>query len=256
MAVREFDGIDDELVCGVGGASGMTFGTVVELFKFSTVTGFRAIGNHLHNSSSTFISVPLGLSNFGAYETFSGSSISYTTNPSTGIWYLAVWRKVTGTAAPRLSTYDFNSTTWTHRNGSGSVGNWTAPGVSGETRFSFQGGSDFFGGRIAARAYWSNSLPWSADTTGDTALIAAGLEVAASNWFALGPSAMWRFDQASVGTPVTDDVGSGADETSIVGTTVITGDDPPGFSFSLGGSPPVLEEGPLTATGRSNLRLG
>lgn len=239
MAVREFNGTSDELVCGVGAASGMTFGTVAFLLKYSTVISFRSFGA-LHDSGSTFISNPLGISNFTAYETFSGSSVTYATNPAISIWYVAVCRKGTGTATPRLSTYDFNSTTWTHRNASGTVGNWTAPGASGQIRFSFQGTDDRFGGRIAARALWSNSLPWSADGTGDTALEAAGLEDAAQNWADENPSAFWLFNQASVAIPVEDLSTTGtADETSISGTTVVTGDDPSGFDFTLGGGGPV-----------------
>ena len=44
MAVREFNGTTDLLACGVGAASGMTYGTGAALVKFSNLTGFRAVG--------------------------------------------------------------------------------------------------------------------------------------------------------------------------------------------------------------------
>lgn len=236
MAVREFNGTSDDLVLGLGAATSNTFGTFAMLLKFSSVTGFRALFQ-INDSSYTFIAAPLALTNFGSYEMFSGSSVTYATNPVTGRWYLAVARRATGTATPRLSTYDYTATTWTHRNAGGSIGNWTAPGAGGRSGFAFQGSSDFFAGRVAARAAW-NSLPWTADASGDTALQAAGLETAAASWLTASPSVFWLFNQASVSTPV-DDLSSGGtgDEISRAGTTVVTGDDPPGFSFTLGGAP-------------------
>jgi hypothetical protein len=59
-----------------------------------------------------------------------------------------------------------------------------------------------------------------------------GFQTSLANWFNETPSVLWRFNQASVATPVTDVMGSGADQTAITGTTV-SADEPPGFSYNI-----------------------
>lgn len=100
---------------------------------------------------------------------------------------------------------------------------------------------------MAVRGAWVNDLPWSADASGDTALTGAGLETSLQKWVDASADALWPYNQASTGTPVDDIVGA-ADQSSLTGTTVITGDDPPGFSFSLGQTPKLY-------VARSNLQL-
>lgn len=231
MTVREFSGTGDDLVCTVGAASDLTHGAVASLVKFNTVTDFRHWGS-LHSSGNAFRSNPLGLTNFTWLETVYGSSVHYGSGSamSTGVWVLLVQRKASGVVTGRLSIRNMSTGAWTHHPASGDLGNGTAPGAGGLIRFSFQGSSAFFGGRIAARAFWSNEVPW-AD---DAAVQAAGLHTAASNWLAADPAVFHLFNQSSVGTPVEDlSTGGGGDQVSISGTTVITDDDPPGFNFTL-----------------------
>ncbi|HEY2086253.1 MAG TPA: hypothetical protein VGH54_09540 [Mycobacterium sp.] len=256
MTVREFNGTSDELVTGVGAASGMVYGTAAALIKFSTLSGFHYFCM-VHNASNGWVSEPIGLTNFGAWEVnYQSGAANWGTSgpsPSVGPWLLVVARKATGSAVPRLSMYNYTTGTWAHHDGSGPAGDGVAPGAGGQVRFSFQGSSDFFGGRVAARALWSNSLPWASDTTGDAAIEAAGLKDAAANWATANPSAFWLFDQATTATPVADLSTAGtADQTSVTGTTVITGDDPPGFDFSLG-TPPETHSGSLALTGSGTL---
>lgn len=51
----------------------------------------------------------------------------------------------------------------------------------------------------------------------------------------LGPTALWDFNQTSVGTAVIDLTGGGADQISTAGTSIVNGDDPPGWIFGLTG---------------------
>jgi hypothetical protein len=245
MAVREFDGIDDAIDTATGALSGMTHGTFAAMFKLSVTSVVHAFG-HLHNSGGSFLGSPLNVdgANFLQMWSTGGSNSSFTV--TSGVWYLAVGRKVTGTAAARYSLLNMNTSGWTHGNGGAAIGNWSAPGVSGTLRFNFQNSGDWFNGLIAVRAGWSNSLPYSADATGDAAIEVAGFEDSLQRWVDAAPSALWVFNQADVATAVED----------ITGTSVVTGDDPPGFGFTLGGEPPVLEEGPQQLIQRSNLRLG
>lgn len=237
MAVREFNGTTDDFVCATGAASGMTYGTCAALIKFTTTAAFQQLSG-LHDSGGTFLAEPLGLVDFGQF-TMWNTSDSTAVDASTGVWYLAVVRKATGTATPRFSVYNYTAGAWTHAAGSATLTDWTAPGTTGTIRCSFQGTADFFAGRIAARALWANTLPWTADTTGDTAIVSSGLKDAASNWATRNPSAFWLFNQTSTGTAVSDVSTTGtANQTSLTGTTAINGDDPPGFDFTLTAAPP------------------
>lgn len=237
MAVREFNGTSDDLVQNLGAATSMTFGTAAMLLKFSTVTSFRSLF-HFNNSSYTFVSAPLDLTNFSTFSTFYSTGSDSGFSVSTSVWYLVIIRKATGSATPHYSVFNYNTSSWTHGNHTGGAeANATAAGAGGRSGFAFQGSSDFFGGRVAARAAWADTLPWSADGTGDTNLIAAGLHTSAANWLTSNPSVFWLYNQDSTGTNVPDSSSGGTGtQISITGTTVINGDDPPGFDFSLTGT--------------------
>lgn len=233
MAVRAFT-VAHNLDCAVGTLTG-TFGTYACIIKRGA-TGAWHTFMALHNAAGS-----TALNQF-AYSPadviiwwIDGITVTGPAAIGTADWSLLVARKATGTATPRFSLYNFTTDTWVHANASGARPNWSATG--GLIRFNWQGGDNFVG-RIAVRAGW-NSLPWAASTAGDSALESAGLEVSAANWLAASPSAFWLFNQAAVTTPVADETGGGADQTSRTGTTVITDDDPPGFSFSLAGGTDV-----------------
>lgn len=239
MTVREFNGTTDELVTSIGAASGMVYGTVATLVKFSTLSGFRD-WTMLHDSGGLYAWSPNGLTNFSTLQMDThGANSDSGINPGTTSWKLIVVRKATGSNAPRFSVYDYSSGTWTHASGGTALANsGFAPGVGGQIRTTYQGSGDFFGGRLAARALWSNSLPWTADAAGDAAIEAAHLHTSARHWQQASPTVFQLFNQSSTATPVDDLSTAGtADQTSLVGTAVVTNDDPPGFSFSLGITP-------------------
>lgn len=58
-----------------------------------------------------------------------------------------------------------------------------------------------------------------------------GLRTSYQEWLDKAPDALYKFNQAVVSTAVQDDSGNGNHQTDRSGTTVITGDDPPGFDF-------------------------
>lgn len=234
MAVRELDGVDDEIEFSTGNASTLTYGTYALLVaRQSTGSTHTIIAPHttagtgagLRTEWTEFNDITLRDSG-GALSTIGGHGTAST-------WRLLVWRKATGSATPRLSVYNYDTASWTHANGNASIGDGTSPTASGSIRL----GTGQFGGRghfrIAAAAAWSNEVHWTADAAGDAAIAAAGLETAYQSWIDEAPSAAWKFDQAATTTAIVDDTGGGADESSLTGTTVVTGDDPSGFSFAL-----------------------
>ena len=235
-AVREFDGTDDDIHTGVGGLSGFTHGTVAAIAKRASGSSGAQTIFATHNSGGTGqLQFVFNAGNLGWWGENSGEFLQTTHVADTEVWYLVVVRKASGNATPRYSVYDYSSDTWSHGNFTGDIVDSTAPGAGGTIRFSYGGIGERLEGRIAARAAWSNDLPWAANGTGDTQIEAAGLETSIDNWSAVSPDALWAFNQAAVGDGVSDLTGNGADETSVTGTTVITNDIPSGFSF--GGTP-------------------
>jgi hypothetical protein len=231
VAVREFDGIDDYIETATGALATSTFGTFAALVKRGG-TGAWHTFLAFHDSGGTAL-------NQFAYEssdlTALWSAGTTRTGPAaigTADWGLVVVRKTSGTATARFSLYNFTTAAWVHGNASGTNVDWTSPGTGGTVRTRWQTG-DLLRGRLAVRGAW-NTVKWAADTTGDAAIEAAGLETSLQNWHDATPDAGWAFNQDSVTTAVEDWTGGGANQSSLTGTTVVTGDDPPGFSFDLG----------------------
>lgn len=162
-------------------------------------------------------------------------------------WLIAAVSKAAGTVAPRFHKYLYSTTTWVHANSGSTMADGGTPGASGTLRFGQWGTALFFNGRVAAGAIYNQVL---SDATLE------GLTADAQSWLDAGPTGMWLLNQAATTTPVDDVTGNGADETAIVGTNVIVGDDPPGFDFTLGGGvvsrPPRLlaaQRAPLIRAG-------
>jgi len=229
MAVREFDGSDDTIVHAAGGLSAMAFGTWAAIFKTDTVTGTHAIA-YAHQVGDVQVFVGIGVD--GTQVNVCANGFSGFGSLSTGVWYLIVARKATGSNNPRCSLYNFTSTTWSHGNASAAEANWTTMGASGIVRHDSQGAGDFHDGRMAVRAAWSNVVQWTTDASGDSAVEAAGLHTSLQNWVDETPTALWAYNQDPLAA-VDDSIGT-SDQSSVVGTTVVTGDDPPGFTFDLG----------------------
>lgn len=230
MATRDFDGVDDDLRVAIGAMSAMTFGTVAAIVKRGQVGEYSQF--FCPHTSGNVPRMAVGFNPSNALEWYTGASESaFGSVGNTTQWWLIVTRKPTGSSAPRTSIFNFTTGVWTHGAG-GSIAAPTSPGVGAHVRFNYDS-NEHFDGQIAARAAWSNLLPWAANTTGDAQIEAAGLEDGVAAWLAADPSALWLFNQAATTTPVEDLSADGtADQTSLVGTTVVLGDDPPGFSFT------------------------
>lgn len=234
MAVRSINGSTDVLNHTVGTSlSGMTFGTVAAIVTFASTSSAERTFFGLHNSAGTN-RVQVYQQNTDLLWWNSAASNGGDVDPTiaTSTWYLIVARKATGTGAIFFSVYNFTAETWFHAS-AGNTGNFTSAGASGTVRMSF-GTSSVHNGLIAVRGAWADSLPWAASTAGGTALESAGLESTLQAWSDASPTSLWRYNQAAV-TEAVDDLVGDAHQSSRTGTTVVTDDDPPNFSFSDAG---------------------
>ena len=105
----------------------------------------------LHNSGGT------GLALFYADETTpamhhppTGSQLGTGLDDpalASGVWYLVIYRKATGTATGRFSKYNFTAATWSHGDGgTPALPDWTAPGACGIVKTNFNA-TNFLDGR-------------------------------------------------------------------------------------------------------------
>ena len=230
MAVREFVAASShQITLAIGGLSGQTGGpiTYAAILKratqsaFATVVALNAIG-----------STQLMYSGFQA--TNLGYYVSNTTDDADGPagltygtadgWVLFAVTKASGNVAPRFHKTVLSSATHSHNAGANTAVDGGAPSGSGNVKLGAKDtGFDFFNGRMAVAAVFPTVL---SDGTIE------GLSTALANWVAAAPTGLWPLDQAAVGDGVLDIVGS-SHQSAIVGTTVVTGDDPPGFDWSL-----------------------
>jgi hypothetical protein len=155
-------------------------------------------------------------------ETFSTST--YTSSR----WYLFGVSRPGGAAQTvRFHIKDLtNNTVWVHENG-GTKDDPAA--LSGGGTLSIGGGDGTKD--IGLAAVWKSNLS-DANYESMTSLAAIS---------ALNPNGYWILDQASTSTAVTDETGGGANESSLVGTTVNSSATIPNFTFerSTGVAPTI-----------------
>jgi hypothetical protein len=233
MAVREFDGTDDYIGLDNGAVGALVngaFSLVViakpaSLSAFEQFLGMEGGGTHLgglYDSGSGKIA----FASATYYDDYFASGMT------AGDWQILAITKATGTVAPRMHRKQLGSGSWTH----GSPSSTHAPVTTAVALFQIgaRGTVDYKDFRIAVAAVFdtelSDALIESIQTTPSTQKLAD-----------LGAVALWDLNQASTGTAVVDLTGDGADQTTITGTTVVTGDDPPGWTFGVsgGGTPPA-----------------
>jgi hypothetical protein len=227
MAVRSFTSTD-ELFLDDGGLGAIANGafSIVIIANPTSLNAFEA-----------FFSAKGGGTGLGALydggggKLAFGSSAAYgdyfSTGMTAGDWQILATTKTAGSTTPRLHRKELGAGSWTHGDLGGSPS--VADVATAATTFvvGSNNGTDYKDMLIAVAAWFPTALSdgdvESIQTTPTTQKLAD-----------LGAIALWDFNQASTATPVVDLIGT-ADETSVTGTTVVGGDDPPGWTFGLSG---------------------
>jgi hypothetical protein len=233
MAVRQFDAVDDNISLAVGGTSGIPNGayTIAILCKPALTQDPAA---HVTLSSASAHLVMFGERNTADYQVKMGASnLNSSGAPlvSTG-WQLMVVTKASGTVAPRFHTKNVTTgAAWDHRDATSSGSNQ----ASAVTLFDL--GADFDGHLgdclLAVVGVYGYAMS-DVQTTG----LATNLRTSDfANAAGGAPVALVELNQASVTTALVDLVGT-SNQTARTGTTVVTGSDPPGWTFDGTGVPP------------------
>jgi hypothetical protein len=228
MAVREFDAVDDlvELAAGTLGTlvrGANTFAVIAKLTSDAdkALVSFGAAANPL---AGLVIFLNAGQHQPGYQSNAGGTLVAGVDLTASDGWLLIGFDKGSTTVKPRLHVYDYGAATWTHVDADNTVADQPTNTVTRVAVGQDAAGSNKAAIRLAVLGVWKSRL---ADADYES-----GMHSSLGAWSALTPDALCPFNQASTATAVADVTGNGADQTSITGTTVITGDDPPGFSFS------------------------
>jgi hypothetical protein len=229
MAVRNFDGIDDQITLSTGALASVDGGpiTVAAIVKLAAVDGAVFWAGSTSAQADRRFAVEASTTWF--YDTSSGNFQSLFGASTAENWTVIAATKADGTSTPRGHKYVFGTGVWSHVNAAGTlVDAGSGPGAGGVLLLSGGGTSVVLSGRLAVVGVWTSAL-----SDGEIERLNRSLQA----WRDLLPAALWRLDQAAV-TPLVDLTGGGANETAIVGTNVVVGDDPPGFAFEPPGITP------------------
>jgi hypothetical protein len=144
---------------------------------------------------------------------------------------ILVASKATGAVNPRVHFYRFDTGVWVHEDAATAVGN--GANVTGGQIWhgTLDASTNTLDGKLAVTGLWGSVLS-------DANVEALETGRATQRWMDLAPLGLWDFNQGSTAIPVRDVTGGGADETSVTGTTVVTGDDPASWIFGV--SPPGI----------------
>jgi len=219
---RAFDGVDDQITFSAGTTALIARGAVTYLvyvrFKSNhrggllsgTETGTRKMGCNPFDNGHVFFAVNGSVGSNFDYSTFLNEYVIVGYGKASGNGATVtehLWRSGSGWTHTDLGTID------------ASAGSTIDAWVTGL----FDSGQ-LLHADIAVQALYASKLS-------NAAIDAAGLQTNLTAWNSLTPAALWSFNQASVGTAVTDLTGGGADQTALTGTAVA--DEPAGFTNSL-----------------------
>lgn len=230
MAVREFNGTSDQIVLGGGSLGAFVNAALTILLVVKPTTAPTAADTPIgiQNSSTLLVALSEVDSNRLAWYSATEDVRAFMTAVDT-TWQVFAVTKASGTVTPRFHRKQLGAGSWDHVDGGATVAN-NATSVNRIEIGSIQN-AQFTDCRMACAALFATAL---SDANIDSVQTTPSTQKLAD----LGAVALWDFNQASTGTAVSDLVGT-ASQTAISGTTVVTGDDPPGWTFGLAGPPAV-----------------
>lgn len=230
MAIREFNGTSDRIVTAGTGTpiAGDAYSIVAIVEPLVLDSSKVYVG--LNNGGIMCSLAESGSGNMACF-TSAASSDQNSTKYTEDVWNIAAVTKTAGNHPTRFHNKQLGAGSWSHTDGGDPLDNNLSNNVSIVFGASTSGGNNPKNCRIAAVGIYDFEL-----TDGDIEAIDL---IPTTQFLAdLGAVALWEFNQASTGTAVNDLVGN-ADQTSISGTTVVTGNDPPGWTFGATVVPPL-----------------
>lgn len=238
MAVREFNGSSDDIRFAKGGWAATGALTIAVLVKRTANNTWDALVSPHTTGNVGTCGFELTDNSGGAFSNrlsyFAGGSGDAANNANQQLlaadgWAIVAMRKAAGTNAADFHLFKLGTSTWTTAPAGANSPN-PASSAGGDIRIGSYEGTDWAAMRLALVAVWDSQL-----SQVQVEALSTGLTTSAWTGHAVAPKAVWQFNQASVATSVTDLVGTSTQST-LNGTTVVTGDDPPSWTFAGSGS--------------------
>lgn len=240
MSVREFNGSSDTLVLddGVIGQIANGAQSYLLLVKPTSLNANEGFVTLLGSNGSAGSVVAVYDNGGGAVAwggDFGGDQLC-SVGMTASAWQVIALDRTSGGGPATIRGHRkvLGSGSWTHANSAGTIGNVTTDITDIRISGFNTSPSGYKDMRIALFAAFNTQL---ADADYVTIEAAASTESVLS----FSPLCCVEFNQAAVGTAVTDLTSNGSNETSRSGTTVIEGDDP-AWTFGAGGTPWVPEQ--------------
>lgn len=217
MAVREFDGVDDQVVLSPGALGSFNTDYTILLLIKPIAINFKYPISFIRTAGPDILAA-LGLNAVDQWQAASsfGTSISTLTLNNT-TWQLLAISKAGGNATPRFHRAVLGGA-YTHADGASVMGQPST--LCDRVEIGSSNSANFQNMRLAVAAVWTRQLSDAEfesiiDGTDDIRNVSGG-----------GPSTLWQFNQTVTTDPIIDRTGGGADQVSLVGTSVITTDNP------------------------------
>jgi hypothetical protein len=237
VAVRNFGGADS-LILLPGALTGVTPGpwTAAILWKRSQTiaSALLTIALSGSNASASFTSKFWSFISTGGADDPNVAFVDSTATATTVAdvvnadgWVISVVTKAGGSAIPRFHNRYLTAASTLRGDGAAALANGAT--ITSADRVEF-GKDEYFNrlsGRIALSAVWDVAFT-------DAQVDELWANLCTFDWLAhsLGaPKALWQFNQGSAWTDVRDLTGGGADQVALTGTSVVDGDDPPGWRY-------------------------
>jgi hypothetical protein len=228
MAVRAYNGTSDRTVLtggGLGAAINADF-TLIAVVKPQSTGGPNPI-IALESTTSCMAALCFAGSNLQLYSD-TDDTFAFVGLTTTSYWILAVTH-ASGTNKPRFHAMPFGGS-WTHIDGAATIVNKTA-----SVSVVRLGSMNLFNGAVIDYGAFNGATAgFVPSALSDLAIEAVGTALTTQSIATAGATGLFDLNQASTATAVTDLEGTST-QSSQVGTTVVTGDDPPGWVFGLSG---------------------
>jgi len=247
VPVRNF--ADSGTVRTALGASDISAGpfTYVGLVKLQAGTGsawIAAFQDASHFNAGNWES--MGVEN-KILETFPGPGSSGGPEPPRSVWVLLAATKVATKSKVKYYVYRFDENKWVTAESTNEF-TPTHTGTPAEIQLGRWNGTEQLKGLMAAVAFFNKVLSKAELEEMVTGVI--------KDWLKKSPVGMWMFNQKSVSEELKDATGNGADQSSIVGTTVSEEEPPIPYEGEEGKTVKVLKEGVLVNAKRWILKGG
>lgn len=230
MAVRNFNGTNEELRFAGSAIENLTGAyTAAVLVKLNT-TGIYQCFMAAHTSANV-LRWEFAVSSGNLLTLYVSNGSAAITFSSTTTWNIVAVTKTSGTTTPRFHLKDIATGAWTHSDGGATCTNASAGGSGGFIDIGEAADTDDLNARVALAGLWTTALS-------DVQVEALVTNKNTSDWtgHAVAPTAVWQLNQAAVTTSVNDLTANAVNQSARNGTSVVTGDDPSGWTFASSGN--------------------